>query len=113
MAEEMKTNWLTITEPMKIDGQDNLNPVTNKPYSSTLNRNEVKKHEKSPDYSGPLHLQFSDEILEIIKNNGGKLKCSLSGWERDGVNGKFMSLQVQHAVKSEEPVAATEQVEFN
>ena len=78
MAEEMKTSWLTITEPMKIDGQDNLNPATNKPYSSTLNRNEVKKSEKSPDYSGPLHLQFSDEVLEIIKSNGGKLKCSLS-----------------------------------
>jgi len=111
------TRWLDISEPLKKtdetgNRQDNINPVTSKPYSSTLNRNENKRTEKEPDYRGPLHLAFSDEVLEIIKTNGGKLKCSLSGWERDGVNGKFMSLQVQHAVDAPQPVAAGAQEEF-
>jgi len=105
------TRWLDVTEPLKKADEtgnkiDNINPVTGKPYSSTLNRNENKKHEKEPDYRGPVHICLSDELMEIAKANGGKLKCSLSGWERDGINGKFMSLQLQHAVDAPEPVAA-------
>jgi len=98
------TRWVDVTE-----GRDVTNPDTGKTYSHTLNRNEHKKGEKEPDYRGTLHLVFGEELLEIIKANEGKLKCNLSGWKRDGSNGPFVSLQLQHPIDppvSEE--AATE-----
>jgi len=111
------TRWLDVSEPLKIvdengNKQDNINPVTKKQYSSTLNRNENKNKDSEPDYRGPVHLYFSEEMLAIISRNNGKLKCNLSGWDRDGTNGKFMSLQLQHPVDAPEPVAAGEQSEF-
>ena len=95
MAE--KTRWVDVTE-----GRDAINPKTEKSYSHTLNRNEKKQTDKEPDYRGMLHLVFSPELLSIINDNEGKLSCNLSGWQRDGKNGKFLSLQLQHAIDSEE-----------
>tara|TARA_R100001443_G_scaffold101520_1_gene109374 strand:- start:110 stop:448 length:339 start_codon:yes stop_codon:yes gene_type:complete len=107
------TKWLTLTEPAKKeDGQENINPKTSKVYSHTLNKNENKKNEKEPDYRGACHLVFSEEVQSIIKDNGGKLFCKIGGWGRDGANGKFISLQLQHPVESEQPVAESEQSEF-
>ena len=93
---ENSTRWVDITEP-----RDSINPKTEKSYSHTLNRNESKKNEREPDYRGMLHLVFSPEVLEIIQSNGNKLSCNLSGWQRDGKNGKFLSLQLQHAIEVE------------
>jgi len=109
---ENQTRWLEITEPYKIDGQENINPKTNKPYSSTLNRNEDRKNDKEPDFRGAAHLRFDEEILSIIAENEGKLFCKIGGWEKDGANGKFLSLQLQHPVESEQPVVAAEPSEF-
>jgi len=92
---ENSTKWVDITE-----GRDSINPRTGKSYSHTLNRNETKKNEKEPDYRGMLHLVFSKELMTIISDNEGKLSCNLSGWQRDGTNGKFLSLQLQHAIDS-------------
>ena len=92
---ENNTRWVDITE-----GRESINPKTEKSYSHTLNRNEKKKNEKEPDYRGMLHLIFGEETLATIKENNGKLSCNLSGWQRDGANGKFLSLQLQHAIDS-------------
>ena len=92
---ENNTRWVDITE-----GRESINPKTEKSYSHTLNRNEKQKNEKEPDYRGMLHLTFGKEILATIKENNGKLSGTLSGWQRDGANGKFLSLQLQHAIDS-------------
>ena len=92
------TRWVDVTE-----GRESNNPKTGKPYSHTLNRNENKKTEREPDYRGMLHLVFSPELLEIITSNDNKLSCNLSGWQRDGKNGKFLSLLLQHAIDAESP----------
>jgi hypothetical protein len=86
--------WVDVSE-----GRDSINPKTGRTYSHTLNRNEKKQSDKEPDYRGMLHLHFSEEVLNIIKHNNGKLSCNLSGWQRDGINGKFLSLQLQHAIE--------------
>ena len=89
------TRWVDVTE-----GRDSTNPRTNKPYSHTLNKNEDKKSDKEPDFRGMLHLAFSDELLGIINENKGKLSTNLSAWRRDGTNGPFLSMQLQHPIDS-------------
>ena len=89
--------WVDVSE-----GRDSINPKTGRTYSHTLNRNENKKSDKEPDYRGMIHINLSEEVSNIIKHNGGKLSCNLSGWQRDGVNGKFLSLQLQHAIEAPE-----------
>jgi hypothetical protein len=87
------TRWVDVTE-----GRDETNPKTDKPYSHTLNKNEKKQGDKEPDYRGMLHLRLTAELMEIITNNDGKLSCNLSAWRRDGKNGPFLSMQLQHAI---------------
>jgi hypothetical protein len=60
-------------------------------YSNTgsLNPSKDKRSEKSPDWYGKLMV--SGEVLEALKQ--GK-QVRISGWNRDGRYGEFISLKV-------------------
>lgn len=67
------------------------NPLyANNSNSGGLNRTTEKRSEKSPDWWG--NLQISGEVLEALKE--GK-RIRLSGWNRTGRYGEFVSLKAE------------------
>lgn len=59
------------------------------PNSGSLNPTKDKRSERSPDWWG--RLEISGDVLEAL--NQGK-PVRLSGWEREGKYGEFISLAV-------------------
>jgi hypothetical protein len=77
-------------------------------YNNTgsLNPAKEKRSDKSPDWYGKLMV--SGEVLEALKQ--GK-QVRISGWERDGKYGQFISLKVsldQPSERNEEKQSASE-----
>lgn len=60
------------------------------PNSGILNENHRKTSEKSPDWYG--RIEISGDVLEALKQ--GK-PIRLSGWNRSGQYGDFISLSAQ------------------
>jgi hypothetical protein len=72
--------------------EEGVQKVSNSQYDNSggLNANTDKRSDKSPDFWGSL--QISGEVLEALKE--GK-KIRLSGWNRTGRYGDFISLKAE------------------
>lgn len=63
---------------------------TPRPNTGSLFANKVKKHPKSPDYSGDLLIDVS--TLEV---NGGVATVKLAGWKKTSSTGStFLSISI-------------------
>ena len=62
-------------------------------YSNTgvLWTNNYKKHDKAPDFKGDLTLERS-LVKQLLSESEDDVKIRISGWNRDGKNGPFISL---------------------
>lgn len=62
-------------------------------YSNTgaLFTNNYKKHEKAPDFKGDITLERA-LVKQLLADSEDDVKIRISGWSREGRNGKFISL---------------------
>jgi len=63
------------------------------PNSGALFVNQYKKSDKAPDHKGTITLERSllKKLLDLSSEDGIPIK--LSGWNRQGKNGVFISLK--------------------
>lgn len=68
---------------------------TTKQASGVLFKNDRKKNEKAPDYTG--NVEITPEFWAMIneKMRGGSVKLDLAGWIKQGQRGSFVSLSVR------------------
>ena len=80
-------------------------------YTNTgaLFTNSYKKSDKQPDFKGNITLERSLLKQLLSESNDENIKIALSGWNRQGRNGDFVSLAYDAYKKPEE--AATPKYE--
>jgi hypothetical protein len=73
-------------------------------YTNTgaLFTNSYKKSEKQPDFKGNITLERSLLKQLLSESNDENIKINLSGWNRQGRNGDFVSLAYDAYKKPEE-----------
>lgn len=73
-------------------------------YTNTgaLFPNSYKKSEKQPDFKGNITLERSLLKQLLSDSNDENVKINLSGWNRQGRNGDFVSLAYDAYKKPEE-----------
>lgn len=76
-------------------------------YTNTgaLFPNSYKKSEKQPDFKGNITLERSLLKQLLSESNDENVKINLSGWNRQGRNGDFVSLAYDAYKKPEETSA--------
>lgn len=70
--------------------------------SGALFPNKWKKHDKAPDFKGDITLERS-LIKQLLNDSEDDVKIRLSGWNREGRNGSFVSLAYDSYQPKEEP----------
>ena len=86
------------------------------PNSGRLSLNQYKK-DKQPDYKGSITLERS-LIKQLLEEQDDEITIKLSGWNRSGQYGDFISLAYDSYKKQEEapkpkaPPPADEDVPF-
>lgn len=73
-------------------------------YTNTgaLFTNSYKKSDKQPDFKGNITLERSLLKQLLSESNDENIKIALSGWNRQGRNGDFVSLAYDAYKKPEE-----------
>ena len=79
-------------------------------YSNTgvLWTNNYKKNDRQPDFKGDLTLERS-LVKQLLSESEDDVKIRISGWNRDGKNGPFISLAYDSFKPKEEPKPAPRQ----
>ena len=63
------------------------------PNSGALFPARDKRHPKAPDFSGDIVMEVSLLKQLIAESDGDGVKIKISGWNREGRSGQFISLK--------------------
>lgn len=75
-----------------------------RPDSGVIRSVDAKRSEKSPDYWGEIAINLKD--MTNIRQEDGLTIIKLSGWKRQGMNGKsYLSIAVDRYVPKQEKPA--------
>lgn len=74
-------------------------------YTNTgrLSANKYKQHDKQPDLKGSISLERALLKQLLQETDEDQITIKLSGWNRDGQYGPFISLMYDSYKKQEEP----------
>lgn len=72
------------------------------PNSGRLSANKYKQHEKQPDLKGSITLERA-LLKQLMAESEDEVTIRLSGWNRSGQYGEFISLMYDSYKKQEEP----------
>jgi len=71
------------------------------PNTGRLSPNQYKKNDKQPDHKGSITLERS-LIKQLLEESEDEVTIKISGWNRSGQYGDFISLAYDSYKKQEE-----------